>query len=87
MSNMLFLNAYSFILFLGLLCCMGFSLVAVSRGYSVIAVPELLIAGAPLTVEHGLSGTRALVEAARGVSSASSCALRHMGFGSGGMRA
>ena len=72
---------------LGLLCCTGFSLVAVSRGYSVIAVPELLIAGAPLTVEHGLSGTRALVEAACGVSSASSCALRHMGFGSGGMRA
>ena len=69
---------------LGLRCCTGFALVAVSRGYSVIVVQELLIVGAPLTVEHGLSGTWASVVAACGLSSASSCALGHTGFSRGG---
>ena len=39
---------------LGLYCCMGFSLVAVSRGYSLVAVHGLLIAVASLAVEHRL---------------------------------
>ena len=38
---------------LGLHCCSGFSLVAVSRSYSLAAVCRLLIAVASL-VEHGL---------------------------------
>ena len=37
---------------LGLSCCSGFSLVAVSGGYSVIAVDEVLIAGVSLALEH-----------------------------------
>ena len=32
---------------------MGFSLVVVSGGYSLAVVPSLLIALAPLLVEHG----------------------------------
>ena len=35
-------------------CCMGFSLVAVSVGYSAIAVRRRLIAVASLVVEHRL---------------------------------
>ena len=38
---------------LGLRCCSGFSLVAVSRGYSLVAVHGLLIEVASLVVEHG----------------------------------
>ena len=41
---------------LGLCCCTGFSLVAVGRGYSLVAVCGLLIAVASLAEEHGLSG-------------------------------
>ena len=39
---------------LGLCCCMGFSLVAVSRVYSLGAVHELLTAVASLVAEHRL---------------------------------
>ena len=39
---------------LGLHCCLGFSLVAESRGYSPVAVCGLLIAAASLVVEHRL---------------------------------
>jgi len=42
---------------LGLFCCMGFSLVADSRGYFVVVVHRLLITGASLVAEHGLYGT------------------------------
>ena len=48
---------FKFYLFLGVLglhCSMGFCLVAVPRGYSLIAVLWLLTAVAYLTVEHGL---------------------------------
>ena len=38
---------------LGLCCCMGFSLLAVSRGYFLIAVHRLLTAVASLTANHG----------------------------------
>ena len=48
---------YLFILFLAVLClrlCAGFSLVAASRGYSLVAVLGLLIAVASLVLEHRL---------------------------------
>ena len=34
-------------------CCMGFSLVLVSGGYSLVSAHGLLIAGASLVAEHG----------------------------------
>ena len=46
-----------FVLFfamLGLCCCMGFSLVVASGGYSLIALHRLLIVVASLFSEHGL---------------------------------
>ena len=39
---------------MGLHCCEGFSLVAVRRGYSLVVLCGILIAGASLVVEHGL---------------------------------
>ena len=44
---------------LGLYCCMGFSLVVGSEGYSPVAVHRLLITEASCTVEHGLWGAQA----------------------------
>ena len=54
-----FFNFYLF-LFLAVLrlCfCMGFSLAAVSRGYSPAAVHRLVTADPSLVARHGLSGT------------------------------
>ena len=45
---------YLFLAVLGLFCCVGFSLVAASGGYSPVAVLRLLIAVASLVAEHGL---------------------------------
>ena len=76
MYNTVFLNIISLILILallGLCCCMSISLVAVSRGYSPVVVHELLIVVASLVAEHELSGARASVAAARGLSSCSPC--------------
>ena len=39
---------------LGLHCCAGFSIVAVSAGYSLVVVCGLLIVMASVVVEHGL---------------------------------
>ena len=39
---------------LGLHCCVGFSLVAASGGYSLVVVRRLLVAVASLVVEHVL---------------------------------
>ena len=53
--TLLFLNflfIYLFLATLGLHCCMGFSPVAVSQGYSLAVVPRLLIAVASLVAEH-----------------------------------
>ena len=47
-------NFYLFLAVLGLFCCVGFSLVAASGGYSLVAVLRLLIAVASLVAEHGL---------------------------------
>ena len=46
----------------------GFSLVAPSRGHSLVAMLGLLIAVASLVAEHGLWSARASVIAARGLS-------------------
>ena len=46
---------------LGLHCCSGFSLDAVSRGYSLVVELRLLIAVASLVVEHRLKGVGASV--------------------------
>ena len=62
---------YLFVLILAVLClhcCVNFSLVAESGGYSLFAICRLLIAVASL-VEPGLSGT--------GLSSCGSQALEH----------
>jgi len=40
---------------LGLHCCVGSSLVAEGRGYSVVVVQRLLTVVASLLVDHGLS--------------------------------
>ena len=46
---------YLFLTVLGLPCCMGFSLVAESRCYSLVAVYRLLIAvGSPVTTHRAL---------------------------------
>ena len=45
---------YLFLAELGLCCCTGLSLVATSRGYSLVAVHKLLVAVASLVGEHQL---------------------------------
>ena len=45
---------YLFLAVLSLRCGQGFSLIAVSRGYSLFAVCELLIVVAALIAEHRL---------------------------------
>ena len=60
---------YLFLAELGLCCGTDLSLVATSRGYSLVAVLRLLIAVASLVGEHGLSSTQASGAAARGLSS------------------
>ena len=54
---------YLLLAVLGLRCCSGFSLVAVSRSYSLVAMCQLLIVVASLVVEHGLWGPWVLVVA------------------------
>ena len=45
---------YSLLAVLGLHCCVGFSLVAESRGYSLVVVLAILIAVTSLVAEHWL---------------------------------
>ena len=45
---------YLFLAVLGLHCCSGFSLVAASKGYSLVTMLEFLIVVAPLAAEHRL---------------------------------
>ena len=68
-----FFLMFLFLAALGLCCCMGFCLGAVSGGHSLAAVHEL-IAVASL-VEHRLQSAKASAAAARGLSSCSSEAL------------
>ena len=66
-SLFLFFNYYlNFIYFwavLDLYCCVGFSLVAVSRSYSLVVARGLLTAVAFLVAAHGLESTQALAVA------------------------
>ena len=48
---------YLIMVVLGLCCCTGFSLVAASGGYSVVAVGRLLIVVA-FVAEHGFWGAQ-----------------------------
>ena len=59
---------YLFLAVPGLCCFAGFSLVAVSWGYSPVAVPGLLIVMASLVAEHALYRTRTSVDVTRGLS-------------------
>ena len=49
-----FFFTYLFLAVLGILCCTSFSLVAASRGHSLVAVRELLMAVASLVADRGL---------------------------------
>lgn len=62
---------------LGLLCWVGFSLVAANRGYTLDAVHRLFTEVASLVAEHGALGRVASVVTARGLSSCGSPALTH----------
>ena len=58
MANILKNNfTYLFLAVLGLRCCTGFSLLAASRGSSLVVAQGLLIVVASLVVEHRLLGT------------------------------
>ena len=50
----LILFFYLFLAALGLQCCADLSLAVVSKGYSLVRVHRLLIAGASLVVKHWL---------------------------------
>ena len=65
-----------FLAVLGLHCCVSFSLVAASGGYSLVVVCWLLIAVTSL-VGHRLWGMWASVVAAHGLSSRGFQALEH----------
>ena len=62
---------------LGLHCDSGFSLVAASGGYLLIAVDWLLAVVASLAVEHGIWGTRASVVVAPRLKSTGSVVVAH----------
>ena len=72
---------YLFLAVLGLRCCSGFSLVAASRGYTLVAAWGFLPAVASPCVEHGLQGEWVgLAAAPPGLWHAGSVALKHVGF-------
>ena len=66
----IFLNFFicSFLAVFCLCCCKGFSLVVAIRGYSPVAMQDLLIAVASLIVEH-VPSQHAASEVVRGLSS------------------
>ena len=51
---LIFKHIYLFLAALGLCCCLGSSVVGVSRGCALVAVRGLLIVVASLVAEHGL---------------------------------
>ena len=57
-SGFFFLWFYLFLAVLGLCCCMGFALVATSRGYSLVAVCRLLLVESSLVTDRGLWAQR-----------------------------
>ena len=66
-----------FLAVLSLCCCRGFSLVAVSGGYSLAAACRRLIPVASPAAAHGLYDAWASIVAACGLSSCGSRALAH----------
>ena len=66
-----------FLAVLGFRCCVGFSLIVLSKDCSLVVMRRLLIAVASLIVEHRLPGARALVVAARGLYSTGSIVVAH----------
>ena len=66
---------YYFWLCWAFLAVLRLSLVTASRGCSLVAVCRLLIAVAPLVMEHGLSGVRASVIVAHGLSCPEACGI------------
>ena len=64
-----------FLAVLGLCCCMGFSLLSASSGYSLVMLLRLPIAVASLVAEHGLQGVQASVVTSHGLSICGSQAL------------
>ena len=62
---------------LGLHCCRGFSLIAGSGSYSLVALFRLLISMASLIVEHGLEDPQTSVVVTYGLSSFNSRAVEH----------
>ena len=63
---------YLFLAVLGLHCCVGFSLVAVSKGKSLVVVCRLLIVAASLVRKHRLQGAWASEAAVPGLQSSGS---------------
>ena len=53
----------------------GVSLLAVSRGFSLVVMLRLLTAAASLVAEHGLQGTQASVVVAHGLSCSAACGI------------
>ena len=53
----------------------GLSLLAVSRGFSLVVMLRLLTAAASLVAEHGLQGTQASVVVAHGLSCSAACGI------------
>ena len=53
----------------GLFCCLGYSLVAATRGHLLVGVYGPLSGAASLTVEHGLKRAQVSVVVARGLGS------------------
>ena len=68
LSLFLFICLFVHLSVLGLWCCMGFSLVAASRGFNLVAACGLLIAVASLALEPRPQGTWASVVVAHGLS-------------------
>lgn len=75
LKKICFLNL--FLAGLDLPCCEGFSLVAMSGGYSLAVLLGLLVAAASLVEQRGLQGALTSVAAALGFNSCSSRALEH----------
>ena len=73
----LFVKINLFLAVLGLHCCLGSSLVSVSRGSSVVAMCRLLIAMDSLVAEHGPQGFRAAEVSAHALCRCGFPALEH----------
>ena len=76
-TSFIFKVIYLFSAVLDLHCCVGFSVIVVSRGYSLAAVHRLLIVVASLVAEHRLESVWVSLVVALGLSSFDSWALEY----------